>query len=53
MNLRFMAPLADITMDLFDGVCRGLPNDTLVSGASPPMSFDGSWRRYAVFSIHV
>lgn len=39
------APLADMTMDLFGGVARGLPNDTLVGGGSAPFSYDGSWRR--------
>ena len=31
--------------DLFGGVVRGLPNDTIVGGMSAPFSFDGSFRR--------
>ena len=31
--------------ELFGGVALGLPNDTLVGGATGPLSFDGSFRR--------
>ncbi|KIY73996.1 amine oxidase catalytic domain-containing protein [Cylindrobasidium torrendii FP15055 ss-10] len=35
----------DALLDLFGGVAKGLPNDTLIAGASAPFSFDGSFRR--------
>ncbi|KAI0342901.1 amine oxidase catalytic domain-containing protein [Trametopsis cervina] len=41
----YMPALANITQDLFDGVALGLPTDTLIAGASGPMSFDGTFRR--------
>ncbi|PSR74267.1 hypothetical protein PHLCEN_2v10011 [Hermanssonia centrifuga] len=43
--VKIMPPLAEVTKDLFGGVAMGLPNDTLVAGASGPLSFDGSFRR--------
>ncbi|OCH86254.1 amine oxidase catalytic domain-containing protein [Obba rivulosa] len=43
--LRVMAPLAEATQELFDGVALGRPNDTLVAAAIGPYSFDGAWRR--------
>ncbi|KIJ20486.1 hypothetical protein PAXINDRAFT_7722 [Paxillus involutus ATCC 200175] len=39
------APLADAFQELFGGTAAGLPNDTLIPGASGPFSFDGSFRR--------
>ncbi|WWC69058.1 uncharacterized protein I206_102994 [Kwoniella pini CBS 10737] len=39
------APLADLTMDLFGGVAKGLANDTLIGAGTAPLSYDGSWRR--------
>ncbi|ORY26996.1 amine oxidase catalytic domain-containing protein [Naematelia encephala] len=38
-------PLADVTMDLFGGVARGLANDTIIGGGNAPLSYDGTWRR--------
>ncbi|EJF56720.1 amine oxidase catalytic domain-containing protein [Dichomitus squalens LYAD-421 SS1] len=43
--LKIMPPLAEATQDLFGGVVRGLPNDTIVGGMAAPFSFDGSFRR--------
>ncbi|KAF8590695.1 amine oxidase catalytic domain-containing protein [Ramaria rubella] len=40
-----MPQLAEATQELFDAVAVGLPNDTLVAGASAPFGFDGSFRR--------
>lgn len=37
--------LEKVTESLFDGVMRGLPNDTLTVAGSGPWSFDGSFRR--------
>ncbi|EIN14536.1 amine oxidase catalytic domain-containing protein [Punctularia strigosozonata HHB-11173 SS5] len=43
---KIIAPLAEVTQDLFGGVALGFENDTLVTGASGPWSFDGSFRRF-------
>ncbi|KAL0950332.1 hypothetical protein HGRIS_010303 [Hohenbuehelia grisea] len=40
-----LPPLADAMQTLLGGVAVGLPNDTLVAGASAPWGFDGSFRR--------
>ncbi|KDQ64574.1 hypothetical protein JAAARDRAFT_28216 [Jaapia argillacea MUCL 33604] len=42
---KYMPLLAEATQELFGGVALGLPNDTLIAGASAPFSFDGSFRR--------
>lgn len=43
--MTYMPRLAHVTKDLFEGVAMGLENDTLIAGASGPLSFDGSFRR--------
>ncbi|KAI1798357.1 amine oxidase catalytic domain-containing protein [Ganoderma leucocontextum] len=43
--LKIMPSVAEATEDLFGGVARGLPNDTIVGGMAAPFSFDGSFRR--------
>ncbi|KAH9914348.1 amine oxidase catalytic domain-containing protein [Fomitopsis serialis] len=40
-----MPKMAEATQELFGGVALGLANDTLVGGATGPLSFDGSFRR--------
>ncbi|KAG9218584.1 hypothetical protein CCMSSC00406_0001302 [Pleurotus cornucopiae] len=42
---QIMPPLAEPMQALLGGVARGLPNDTLVAGASAPWGIDGSFRR--------
>jgi primary-amine oxidase len=40
-----MSPLAHITRDLFGGEMHGRMNDTLITIAAAPLSYDGEWRR--------
>ncbi|KAF4575382.1 hypothetical protein EYR36_006741 [Pleurotus pulmonarius] len=42
---QIMPPLSEAMQALLGGVARGLPNDTLVAGASAPWGIDGSFRR--------
>ena len=44
-STRACSPLTSFAQDLFGGVALGLLNDTLIAGASGPLSFDGSFRR--------